>query len=756
MPLQPILNFYRSLFSIGFANLHVSRLIIVFCNRTGVEDQTTVYAGTSAVIGIHQGEVKVYGLLGRGVKELLIVDTDDSPFANLTIRKDGVHLSPVEYELKTSEHSDGTESLLFKPSPIIPGRRTPTKCFPGAAHSKSAPRSLPTEESHVTLAPTTFKAPTTGCADSTPSDESSPMSTATILQSSTQSMGMPSVQVEDLDAAAHPSPRKGRILGGRVEITFEDDQDISHGQAPSPSNTDALTTPPSRGISKGPQQHGNPRRQTTLTQHPGSAEPPRLREPSPRPQLVPAVPELYARTEKQSPLQGPPDVRNAVPSRPSTATGIRPPRPASPKSQNAKDVQGRSQSVEAVRRVFDTPSIRGSQRSPNSRSVSRSGRIVGLDQGLIERALDFYLGSKSVDIRDRIFAIDAHASYPGSRTDDDQSAYADFPGSSSLSDRSSASGSSAPSLRAVAGQSDADTAKMNSEFGSSRTVLWQEDSQIVGQHLRRPKSKEGVRGRRRSRGTSPTNDRRGSGADSSRGSTPSLDPSHLDDYGQSRNVSRSQTSRAQYESTDRRSSPSQFRPRNGDTIRSVRDPSLGPPSDSEDEIIAEITFRRPACRNCGSPNCGSKGANRQKTQDINSNGPGPASDQQKDKAPGPNGLMAPSPSSVDSEKTPTINKYQAAHSDPVRLALQTTSEELNELRAPNLSRASLRTLSSYEPSPVTPPPRHFEPRTPKAMVFNSDYAPTSIETASSLRFDAVDASLDNIISMTVERPKASV
>lgn len=60
-------------------------IIVVFCNRTGVEDDAT-YAGTSAVVGIHDGEVKVYGLLGRGVEELLVVDTNHVPFAKLQYR----------------------------------------------------------------------------------------------------------------------------------------------------------------------------------------------------------------------------------------------------------------------------------------------------------------------------------------------------------------------------------------------------------------------------------------------------------------------------------------------------------------------------------------------------------------------------------------------------------------------------------------------------------------------------------------------
>ncbi|KAK1833260.1 carbon-nitrogen hydrolase, partial [Podospora conica] len=58
-------------------------VIVIFCNRTGSEDDL-MYAGTSAVLGIKRGEVFVYGLLGRGVKELLVVDTSRPPVSKLT------------------------------------------------------------------------------------------------------------------------------------------------------------------------------------------------------------------------------------------------------------------------------------------------------------------------------------------------------------------------------------------------------------------------------------------------------------------------------------------------------------------------------------------------------------------------------------------------------------------------------------------------------------------------------------------------
>lgn len=57
-------------------------IIVVLANRTGNEEEA-VYAGTSTVLGIQDGEVKVYGILGRGERELLVVDTTMPPLAKL-------------------------------------------------------------------------------------------------------------------------------------------------------------------------------------------------------------------------------------------------------------------------------------------------------------------------------------------------------------------------------------------------------------------------------------------------------------------------------------------------------------------------------------------------------------------------------------------------------------------------------------------------------------------------------------------------
>lgn len=73
-------------------------VIVVFANRTGNENQA-IYAGTSAVMGIKNGRVSVYGILGRGDKELLVVDTNDAPYATLVYR-------PEAYRVEDSTRSD--------------------------------------------------------------------------------------------------------------------------------------------------------------------------------------------------------------------------------------------------------------------------------------------------------------------------------------------------------------------------------------------------------------------------------------------------------------------------------------------------------------------------------------------------------------------------------------------------------------------------------------------------------------------------
>ncbi|KAF4332679.1 n-terminal amidase [Fusarium beomiforme] len=77
-------------------------IIVVFCNRCGNEEEV-LYAGTSAVIGILDGEVRVYGLLGRGERELLVVDTNNKPYAKLVQRPETGRNAIIEVRGKPRE-----------------------------------------------------------------------------------------------------------------------------------------------------------------------------------------------------------------------------------------------------------------------------------------------------------------------------------------------------------------------------------------------------------------------------------------------------------------------------------------------------------------------------------------------------------------------------------------------------------------------------------------------------------------------------
>lgn len=60
--------------------------IFVTCNRIGFEGDA-VFAGTSTIVGIERGNVKVYGCLGRGTEDLLVCDVPGAKFG-------GVDMSP--------------------------------------------------------------------------------------------------------------------------------------------------------------------------------------------------------------------------------------------------------------------------------------------------------------------------------------------------------------------------------------------------------------------------------------------------------------------------------------------------------------------------------------------------------------------------------------------------------------------------------------------------------------------------------------
>ncbi|OAR00595.1 hypothetical protein LLEC1_02144 [Akanthomyces lecanii] len=81
-------------------------IIIIICNQTGTDGDAT-YAGTSAVLGIKSGEVLLHGLLGGGIKELLVVDTSKPPIGKLVFVE--------EEDAKVSDSADSDEAEPLTP-----------------------------------------------------------------------------------------------------------------------------------------------------------------------------------------------------------------------------------------------------------------------------------------------------------------------------------------------------------------------------------------------------------------------------------------------------------------------------------------------------------------------------------------------------------------------------------------------------------------------------------------------------------------
>jgi hypothetical protein len=83
---------------------------VVIASRSGAEGNT-VFAGTSCVLGIEDGEVKVYGILGRGQKGLLVVDTKNPPQFKLVAEKD----TPIYEDKAQSREASKLDTKEFAP-----------------------------------------------------------------------------------------------------------------------------------------------------------------------------------------------------------------------------------------------------------------------------------------------------------------------------------------------------------------------------------------------------------------------------------------------------------------------------------------------------------------------------------------------------------------------------------------------------------------------------------------------------------------
>ncbi|KUI71042.1 Protein N-terminal amidase [Cytospora mali] len=718
-------------------------VIVVFCNRTGSEDDA-VYAGTSAVVGIKEGEVHVYGLLGRGSKEVLVADTE-RPIAKLVLRPE------TETTVKSPHFGEAKPYGAVKTKGAKPEDAEPAPCPPQASSRKgpttsskavsrkgrSVPRLEIPEQRHRTI-PTSH---------GTPIEESPSVPTPT-APSPTPLSARPKLAIPD--ARLSRKKHKDTPITRYSDLEHPTEKDFRH-----PSQTLLETT----------------------TQTPLSSPP---RNPSlPASQAYPESPSVASLLVQQSsrdhPL--PTDARKSkglssqrsegsssrstrsgrksqenekpVPARPATTENYTPVRPASSKSRNTsrsgryeqhkpeaeepdidamaegrQTLRWKSQSAMAQQRDRTKTPEDERPKSPKSRNASRSGRPSDIDFSFMERDLH---SSRSFNPRDASDGgLGGNILWPRDIPARDQRL---VNGSATQPIPDTHHHSISHLDRAASRVEDVlnfpQSPNTQAEPVDSRTALWSEISKIVGEHMGRPDSQEVTRGRQRNPSAAPDQP--------SQGSREAL--------------------------TNVRGASSQTRPESGG-IRSVREPSMGAPADPDDEIVAEIIFRRPGY---------SAHASR-----SNSRGTAGTPDQRVGRSSSRKDSFRPNPDDhpVQRKSTPlqlgndgskplgaktTGKEGNSAPSPP--LTRQLTREDLGEASPPGLAGSSIHTLSSGKPSPPTPSLRAFEPTTPKAMMIpqeDGSLLSTASDSLSHPIFESTNALTSEQTVVQLERPRSSV
>ena len=60
-------------------------VVVVIGNRCGEEEGEARYAGTSCVMGVGKGKLRLWGLMGRAEEGVCIVDTEEAPSWNIAV-----------------------------------------------------------------------------------------------------------------------------------------------------------------------------------------------------------------------------------------------------------------------------------------------------------------------------------------------------------------------------------------------------------------------------------------------------------------------------------------------------------------------------------------------------------------------------------------------------------------------------------------------------------------------------------------------
>lgn len=737
-------------------------IIVVFCNRCGKEEKK-VYAGTSAVIGIKDGEVSVYGLLGRGVKDLLVVDTDVAPFAKLvyrpetTVSENTIHVPGGRPTMNDSNSScafrqvdstavDHSANGVRKPTPT-PGTETqskrpnaPSPIVIPSLNQQHLPLATPIEESPVVATPT---APSPTPFSTRPQIENYLQSEKNGRTAGTHSQAdatledldfhNDSIWVNQSDSETHPSPPSSNQISEKYfwlppQPTFKSPRDANFPELPPVSPVIA----------------------SSLLKLPGNKQSSMKHLPAPELALSPeldggySAPNLgsFSGFRKES-YEG-----NGLSEQ--ATDNSAPPRPASPKSRNASrtgrpldrrpsiveqpKLSGMIERLDSLTRPNSASEARdddvldhrqGRPRTPKSRPTSRAGRPPATPQPH-ESALGKTSRSRiSTNASLSIFSeatMQAHsdAQSTGARSYDRK---AREPGTIRPCPRAGGRSRNRSIINAddhARSRSGSATTRLDKksphiEPDETRTMVWSELSKLVGEVLQRPKSR-----------------------DVSRGRQPAADQSMSADVSSAVRATRSETRGVQsVPRIDRRvTSQERHAIMGSQSGRSAASHQLaigqtdGPtsPYNPEDEIVAEIIFHHHRCPTHShrhQPTPSSAGTPRQtgnlmSPPSMSRNTSRPGQDQESQATQRPSPSLAPRKSPCPLKPNLEKRRSQLNGCGPVNISTAPTSlasstrQDSSEF-FPTLDGTSIHTITKENDSPATPPLRVFEPTTPKAM-----------------------------------------
>lgn len=785
-------------------------IVVVFCNRCGKEDKV-VYAGTSAVIGIKDGEVNVYGILGRGVKDLLVVDTSVAPFAKLVYRPEadanenslhmprGRTIKNVTTSSTTSRQvdsatTDHSANGVRKPTPT-PG----TKAQPKRLNPPS-PIIIPNpNQQYLALA--------------TPIDESPVIATPT-APSPTPFSTRPQIdnyQHNDEDYRAAGTHSRADTTSEYLDFYNDNiwvDQSAPKTHAISPSSgqvSEKYFWLPPQPTFKSPRDANfpvlppvSPVAAVSLLKMSGNDQNSMKHLPAPELALSPELDGAYPAPSfgSFSAIHGGPDEKHIPYER--AVESPAPPRPASPKSRNASrtgrpldrrpsdvdqpDLSGMIERLESLaRRPGSSMDVnhdaahdyrQGRPRTPKSRPASHAGKPPGTPQHR-----ESALGKASHSV------IPTYAS-PSGFSEATIQGHPDIQSTTprSYDRRVREPGTIRPCPRAgarsrnrsITGTDVNQTARSRSgsvtnrvndkaphiEPDETRTMVWSELSKLVGEVLQRPKSRTVSRGRQ------PTADRSMS-AD--------VPLAVRTARSENRGVHSAPRIDQRVASQDRHA---MMGSRHGRSVTS-HNPATGPmegpisPYNPEDEIVAEIIFHHHGCpthshrqqptpSSAGTP---SQMGNPNSPPSVprNASRPNQGQDSRASQRP----LAAPRKSS--SPPKPNLSRHQSQQNGfgfvkspkaPTPLTLSTRQDSSES--CPTLDGTSIHTITTQNGSPATPPLRVFEPTTPKAMnLEHPDFGAAAALTPSSDPTGSGDFALlkslgADLLGIAPDRPKSAV